>query len=389
MKKFAVPLMVCLVVLLAAALVIAMNAEEILIYKMRNAPPNNDQRNLAEELGYPADTKLLVVNSDDTGGHPAFVDGVFDVMESGLVKSTSVLVHDHNDEDLSRVAKIAKENPEWGFGIHLVLTNEYQENCPWRPVLPEEQVPSLYNDKGLMWEKISEIESNVDPRHAALEFEAQIEKALQFGIPLTHIDSHMGTAYRDSQFPGAPADGLRMAAIQMARKYSLPLTMHTFDKRSESSIQHMDNNHMIRPDMLFGFYELAELNSHLSYEGSGIRRLVTALAVKSIWGFELPYQNLPTVEDDVPVRMAVYKQAILSLVKPGLNHFYMHAASAESAEGLRIPQGKIHPPGADAIVRLADSEVWSSDEMRRFLEEHDVKLINYTELQKIQKARGN
>ena len=384
MKKLGL-LLIVLVASLATAIVISMNAKKIFVYKMRNAPPNADQKNLAQELGYRADAKLLVVNSDDTGGYPALIEGVFDVMEAGLVKSTSVLVHDHNDEDLARVAEAAKTHPEWGFGIHLVLTNEYQENYPWKPVLPQEEVPTLYNGKGLMWEKISEVEKNVDPRHAALEFEAQIEKALRLGIQPTHLDSHMGTAYRDSQYPGAPVDGLRMAAVQAAQKYSLPHTVNTFDKASEASIQYMDDNRMVRPDTLFGFYELAELNSHLSYEGSAIKRWVTALAVESIWGFELPYQNFPTVEEDAPVRIEIYKHALRNLAKPGLTHFYMHAAAAD---GRKIPRGKNHGPGVDAIVRLADSKVWSSDEMRTFLDEQNITLINYTELQKIQKARN-
>ncbi len=358
-----------------------------LIYKMPIAPLNANQQNLAQELGYPADTKLLVINSDDTGAHPTFLTGVFDTMEFGLVKSTSVIVHDRNDEDLARIAQVASESPQWGIGIHLTLTNEYQENHPWSPVLPKEQVPSLYNDQGLMWEKISEVETNVDPNHAALEFEAQIKKALELGIQLTHIDSHMGTIYRNSRYPGAERDGLRMAAIGVAEKYNLPMTTNTFDEDSEATMVYMDEHRMIRPDTLFGFYELEEINSHLGYEGSAAQRWITAVVVKSVFGFELPYKNHPSVEEDVPVRLEILKHALANIVKPGLNHFYMHAASEEEGKKSVIPRGMNHDEGVDALVRLSDASVWSSEEIRAFLESQKIELINYTELQRIQQAR--
>jgi predicted glycoside hydrolase/deacetylase ChbG (UPF0249 family) len=359
----------------------------LLVFKMPPAPPGPNGKTIAEELGFAPDAKLLVVNSDDSCGHPAFTEGVIEVLSSGIMKSTSVIVHDRNDGDLRRLAALAKDHPEWGIGIHLTLTNEYQQGYPWKPVLSAQQVPSLYNGKGLAWEKISEVETFVDPAHAALEFEAQIAKALRLGIALTHIDSHMGTAYRNSRFPGAAADGLRMAAIRAAEKFDLPLTMNTFDEASAQSMEYMDQHQLIRPDTFFGFYELAELNSHLSYEGPAIQRWITALVVKQVFGFALPYRNYDSVGEDLEARGEIVRQAILNIVKPGLNHFYMHAAVAESVSGDRIPSGMNHPSGVDEIVRLSDSAVWSSDEMAQFLEDQGIKLINYSQIRKIQQAR--
>ena len=82
-----------------------------------------------------------------------------------------------------------------GVGIHLSLTNEYQERWPWAPVLPREQVPTLYNPDGLAWSSTPEVQDHVDPREAQLEFEAQIAKAIAAGIEPTHVDSHMATYY--------------------------------------------------------------------------------------------------------------------------------------------------------------------------------------------------
>ncbi len=66
----------------------------------------------------------------------------------------------------------------------------------------------------------------------------------------------------------------------------------------------------------------------------------------------------------------------------------MHAAVKQSADGLRIPNGRNHPVGVDEIVRLGHAAVWSSDEMRKFLKQQNIEVINYTQLQKIQAARN-
>ncbi len=46
-----------------------------------------------------------------------------------------------------------------------------------------------------------------------------------------------------------------------------------------------------------------------------------------------------------------------------------------------------HVAGVDHVVRMSDSEVWSSAEMKRFLEKEGIKLINYTQQKRIQKKR--
>ena len=93
---------------------------------MSNAPLNEKGLTLVEQLGYDKNTKLLVVNSDDTAAHPTFMDGVFETMKSGIVKSTSILVHDHNEQEIEKAIAISKLHPNWSFGVHLMLTNEYQ-----------------------------------------------------------------------------------------------------------------------------------------------------------------------------------------------------------------------------------------------------------------------
>jgi hypothetical protein len=373
--------------LLLAVLVLSLPYTGLLqqvIWRMDPAPVGPNGNNLAQELGFAKDAKLLIVNSDDTGAHPTFTHGILAVMPVGLVKSTSIIVNGNNDEALQRIATIAKQNPTWGFGIHLMLTNEYQHDYPWSPVLPKKQVPSLYNSQGLAWEKITEVEALANPAHVKQEFIAQVQKAIDAGISVTHIDSHMGTYYRQSTFSNATADGLINAAIETAKHFNLPMTLNTFDRQAEKNINHADQLGIIRPDTFFGFYELEEINSYFGYQGSSIRKLAVAWFIKHAYGFELPYENSQSHEIDVKVRMQIYQQALLNIAQPGLNHIYMHAANEHIADGIKIPSGKNHGKGIDKIVRTGDSTVWASEKMKAFLIANQFKLINYSHVRKVQ-----
>lgn len=356
-----------------------------LIWRMNPAPIGPTGKNLAQELGFDKNTKLLIVNSDDTGANPTFTHGIEYVMPFGLVKSNSVIVHDRNDAELKRIASIAQQNPNWGFGVHLMLTNEYQHRYPWAPVLPEQEVPSLYNKEGLAWAKITEIEMFANPIDVEREFVAQIQKAIDAGIDVDHIDSHMGTYYRQSTFPDANSGGLINAAIKAAYRFNLPMTLNTFDKLSEHNIEYADQLGIIRPDTFFGFYELEEINSHFSYQGNTFEKAIIAWFTNKAFGFELPYENKILLKDDIKVRTQIYQQALLNITKPGLNHFYMHAASERSTDGINVPYGTNHAEGIDKMVRFGDSEVWRSKEMKTFLAANKFKLINYKDVRSIQR----
>jgi hypothetical protein len=242
---------------LLAVFVLVMNVPPSLfqgfVYRMAPPPFGPNGKNLAQELGFEKDVKLLVVNSDDTGASPTFTDGILKVVPVGIVRSTSVIVHNRNNQELTRIAKITKKHKDWGVGIHLMLTNEYRDGYPCAPVLPKSLVPKLYNDKGLAWEKISEVETNVNPTQAEMEFSAQTDKALRAGIKLTHIESHMGTYYRQSSYNEKHPDGLLRAAAAVAEKYNLPITMNGYDANTKTVIDYLVDHHIIRPDTLFGF----------------------------------------------------------------------------------------------------------------------------------------
>jgi hypothetical protein len=56
----------------------------------------------------------------------------------------------------------------------------------------------------------------------------------------------------------------------------------------------------------------------------------------------LPYKNQPTHEAGIPIRMAILKVALTRVTRPGLNHFYMHAAAERNTPEGKIPEGRHH-----------------------------------------------
>ena len=145
----------------------------------------------------------------------------------------------------------------------------------------------------------------------------------------------------------------------------------------------MDAEGLIRPDTFFGFYELEEMNSHLGYEGPAIQKGMTAWVVHSLFELELPYLNQAEVSSDVPIRMDIYQKTLKNLTKPGLNHFFMHAASEPSSAP--IPSGLNHAEGVDRIVRIGDTKVWSSPQMTAFLQSEGFELVNYRQVRDVQR----
>ncbi len=149
------------------------------------------QKTIAEQLGYPADAKLLIIHADDLGVIHTVNQATFRAFADGSVRSASIMVP---TPWLPEVAAYAKEHPDHDLGIHLTLTSEW-EYLRWGPVAPAGQVSSLLDENGYFYPNCAQLWEHAKIEEVEMELRAQIKKAIAMGIQPTHLDSHMGCLF--------------------------------------------------------------------------------------------------------------------------------------------------------------------------------------------------
>ena len=139
---------------------------------------------LAERLGHSPDTRVVIISCDDLGSCHAANLGVLDAIHQGVATCASIMVP-------APWARHAAANalPGDDIGVHLTLNAEHP-SYRWGPLT---HAPSLLSGEGGFPRSIDDLWEHADPSEVLRECRAQIERAIAWGIDVTHLAPHLSS----------------------------------------------------------------------------------------------------------------------------------------------------------------------------------------------------
>lgn len=286
--------------------------------------PSAFAQTLAERLGYPRDSKLLIVHADDLGMTHSINAASIKALETGLVSSASIMVP---CPWFAEIAAYARTHPQADLGLHLTLTSEWK-HFRWGSVLPKDRVRTLFDPDGYLYSTEDVAAANIDPAEAEAEIRAQIQRAKAFGIQPTHLDAHMRTLHQNPALFGA--------LLRVARDTKIPSAI----PRAFLDVPWMAE--LIRPDDIV------------------IDRFITI-------GNEVPADQWADF----------YTNAIKTL-QPGVTELIVHVAFDDA----EMRAATIDHPAWGSAWRQRDYDFLTSERFRRLLAENNVKLVTWREIGK-------
>lgn len=125
-------------------------------------------KTVPERLGYPRDSKLLIVHADDLAVSHSEDEASFDALDKHAATSASIMVP---CAWLTEVADYAKAHPDADLGLHLTLTAEWKTDR-WGPVESKDKVPSLLDPNGYLWPDVAPAIQHIKADEAEREIRA-------------------------------------------------------------------------------------------------------------------------------------------------------------------------------------------------------------------------
>ena len=206
-----------------------------------------ESKNLAELLGYPKDSKLLIIHADDMGLANSVNTACIKAFENKGITSGSIMMP---CPWALEIARYVKDHPGMDVGVHLTMTAEW-DLYKWGGISPSDQISSLLEPNGYFYPSVEELGKVAKGADAEKELKAQIDKLISLGVQPTHIDTHMGSVLANPE--------LIKIYLNLSDIYNLPVLfprayLSGFPpetaKALGSKIYLIDNLFMLEPQMI-------------------------------------------------------------------------------------------------------------------------------------------
>ena len=136
---------------------------------------------LASRLGHSDDARLVIISCDDLGSCHGATEGVYKAIRNGVATCASIMV----PAPWARYA--ADQYKGEDIGVHLTLNAEHPL-YRWGPLT---HAPSLLSGEGGFPRSVDDLWEHADSTEVLRECRAQIERALAWGIDVSHLAPHL------------------------------------------------------------------------------------------------------------------------------------------------------------------------------------------------------
>lgn len=149
----------------------------------------------------------LIVHADDFGLCEEINEGIKKAHTDGIVTSASIMA---NGKGFGHALSVARSTPDLDLGVHLTLVEE-------KPLSDIHLIPSIVTEKGDFHPNTAAffrhyLKGKIDSEHLLREMDLQIEKSLDSGLQITHLDSHQHV----HMIPG-----VYRQVVKLAEKYGI------------------------------------------------------------------------------------------------------------------------------------------------------------------------
>lgn len=141
----------------------------------------SDSRTLASRLGHSDDARLVIISCDDLGSCHGATVGVYQAIREGLATCASIMM----PAPWARFAADEYRNED--IGVHLTLNAEHP-SYRWGPLT---HAPTLLSGEGGFPRSVDDLWEHADSSEVLRECRAQIERAIAWGIDVTHLAPHL------------------------------------------------------------------------------------------------------------------------------------------------------------------------------------------------------
>ena len=281
------------------------------------------------QLGFDTNDRVVIIHADDVGMCQATITAFIDLIEFGLVSSGSIMVP---CPWFLQAAAACGQHPKADTGVHLTLTSEWS-TYRWGPISTRDPASGLLDEFGYFHHRPHQVLEHGDPQYVQVELQAQLSSALEAGIQVTHIDTHMGAIAHPKFIP---------AYVRLAQAHNLPA--------------------------------MIPANGELDWQELGLDSATAANAARFVRE-SIPDQDLLQIDSvrglrlDQPHERLAQAKSAFDALQPGLTHFVIHPAQD-------TPELRAATPSTWQC-RVGDYQVFGDEDLYNYIRNLGIQIIGY------------